>query len=106
MFLVVADVTSAVKSYLSGNSMSSMVSGSGTPLVSGSRRTKPPARNAKHPAENTLNTKKMLFSSSDVDYIEPWGNSRIFFYHNLRYISATETSLVFQRYSFNQFFPL
>lgn len=37
------------KGYLSGNSISSIVSGSGTPLVSGNIRTKPPATNASTP---------------------------------------------------------
>lgn len=37
--------------YLSGNSMSSMVSGSGLPLVSGSSSTRPPARKARKPGE-------------------------------------------------------
>lgn len=39
-------------SHLSGNSMSSMVSGRGTPLVSGSIKTKTPARKASRPAHN------------------------------------------------------
>lgn len=38
-----------VKPYLFGHSMSSMVSGRGTPLVSGNRRTSPPATNARAP---------------------------------------------------------
>lgn len=33
--------------------MSSIVSGSGTPLVSGSSRTRPPATNARTPVTNT-----------------------------------------------------
>lgn len=38
-----------VKPHLFGHSMSSMVSGRGTPLVSGNRRTSPPATNARAP---------------------------------------------------------
>lgn len=40
---------------LLGNSMSSMVSGRGMPLVSGSSSTKPPARKAREPAQESPN---------------------------------------------------
>lgn len=39
------------KTHLCGCSMSSMVSGRGAPLVSGSRSTEPPAINARIPVE-------------------------------------------------------
>lgn len=42
----------ALTTHFSGNSMSSMVSGSGTPLVSGSSSTKPPARKARNPTQH------------------------------------------------------
>lgn len=63
VFVFSCCMDSAVETHLSGNSMSSMVSGSGTPLVSGSSNTKPPARKAREPAHHSTRQSLLMISN-------------------------------------------